>query len=229
MGWSSCAKRLSQSAMSWPCPMAASACLRLRPLPRFLRPMWRRPTPIAPDDTSTTLCPSARSLTTASTTLDSSCRRGGYGGLAATMDEVPLRQGGQQWGAPSLMTMVMEWALDLALPLPLPAPLSGEEGRVLERLVDWLLDDNFGGVAMVTVGLPMSSCWGRVDDDMVGRARGDETCEGSGGPSYGGRSARVEREGEIVGQSRSVSSGPPHSAAPCECDGRGRLGTIHAY
>ncbi len=40
---------------------------------------------------------------------------------------------------------------------------------MLGRLLELALED-FAGAAMVTEGLPMSSCccWGRVDDDMVG-------------------------------------------------------------
>lgn len=72
---------------------------------------------MAPELTSTTLCPWALSATTVSTMDERSWRRGGNGGLAATMDEVPKRSQNKASVlvslslslSPSLMTMVMGW------------------------------------------------------------------------------------------------------------------------
>lgn len=133
--------------MSRPCPIAARAyvagsqrreqghsweertCLPDNPFGRlgmFIR--WR-PTPMAPELTSTTLWPILRSLTTVSTTDDSVERRG-WCVVSCTIDEVPARRSQQRHSAetrslqnlPSLITTVHGVPNLCARPIPADDP-----------------------------------------------------------------------------------------------------------
>src|SRR5947207_13711497 len=92
------------------CPMAARACTFGSCLGRLPISIRRRPTPIAPEETMTTLCPFLRRLTAVSTIRERMERRGSCV-FSSTMEEVPLRMLEKHHSSigfdlPSLMTIV---------------------------------------------------------------------------------------------------------------------------
>jgi len=90
MGCRICENNWSQRLMRRHCPMAARACTFGSCLGRLPISMRRRPIPIAPEETMTTLWPSFRRLTAVSTIRERMERRG-WLVFSSTMEEVPFR------------------------------------------------------------------------------------------------------------------------------------------
>jgi hypothetical protein len=90
MGWRKCANRPSQRLIKRHWPIAARACSCETCLGRFSTSILRRPTPIAPEDTMTTLCPSFRNLTAVST-ITVNVESKGSCVFSSTMELVPGR------------------------------------------------------------------------------------------------------------------------------------------
>lgn len=80
--------RLSQRLISRHWPMAASACSFEICFGLFSTSIRRSPTPIAPDETMMTLCPSFLNLTAVST-IDVRMERRGSCVFSSTMELVP--------------------------------------------------------------------------------------------------------------------------------------------
>jgi hypothetical protein len=108
--------RLSQRLIKRHWPIAASACSCETCFGRFSTSILRRPTPMAPEEQMTTLCPSLRNLTAVST-ITVRVESSGSCVFSSTMELVPEYAGlahGHSWStrfgldSPSLITMPRE-------------------------------------------------------------------------------------------------------------------------